>query len=453
MCSDVVIQVENLSKCYQVYEKPHDRLKQFFLPPLQRLLGLPAKQYYREFWALRDVSLKVNKGEAVAIIGYNGSGKSTLLQLVCGTLNPTTGSVQTAGRVAALLELGSGFNPEFTGRENVYLNAAILGLSKQEIDSKFAAIAEFSEIGEFMEQPVRSYSSGMYVRLAFSIIANVDADVLIIDEALAVGDIQFAQKCMRFLHEFKTRGSLLFVSHDPAAVLSLCEHALWLEKGILKGQGVARSVTNQYLAGRYNSPSIAAGSTAVDAASNAVESQGVSTAKHDMRMKFINASNLRNDLQLVEFNPHANGFGDGGAVITQAQFLDAEKQPLAWVVGGECVSIVVDASIHSSNSHLIVGFQVKNRLGQVLFGQNTYLPGFNAPVSAEAGDAVRAVFTFDMPVLAVGTYSVDIAIAQGIPPDVQQLQWLHDALVIESRTSSVVSGIGLPYKQITLGKI
>ncbi|MEX5494519.1 ABC transporter ATP-binding protein, partial [Pseudomonas asgharzadehiana] len=195
MSSEVAIKVENLSKCYHIYDQPRDRLRQFVLPPVQRTLGMRSRQYYREFWALRGVNFEVKKGETVGIVGRNGSGKSTLLQMICGTLNPTDGSIQTQGRVAALLELGAGFNPEFTGRENVYLNAAILGLSKEETDQRFDDIAAFAEIGTFIEQPIRSYSSGMIVRLAFAVAINVDPDILIVDEALSVGDELFQRKC------------------------------------------------------------------------------------------------------------------------------------------------------------------------------------------------------------------------------------------------------------------
>ncbi len=196
--ADTAIKVSNLSKCYQIYEAPSDRLKQFVVPRLQRLIGRLPKQYFREFWALKDVSFEVKKGETVGIIGRNGSGKSTLLQLICGTLSPSAGNLEVNGRVAALLELGSGFNVEFTGRENIYMNASILGLSQKEIDDRFDEIVAFADIGQFIEQPVKTYSSGMMVRLAFAVIAHVEADILVVDEALAVGDAFFTQKCMRF---------------------------------------------------------------------------------------------------------------------------------------------------------------------------------------------------------------------------------------------------------------
>lgn len=230
--NEKTIQVTSLSKIYQIYSQPIDRLKQSLLPRVLKPFRIPVRTYYHEFWALRDVSLHVQKGETVGIIGRNGSGKSTLLQLICGTLTPTNGQVQTRGRITALLELGSGFNPEFSGRENVYLNGAILGLSQEEIKERFNAIADFADIGDFIDQPVKFYSSGMTVRLAFAVQAMVDPDILIVDEALAVGDERFQRKCFRRLEELRKRGtSILFVSHAGQQIIELCDRAILLEHG------------------------------------------------------------------------------------------------------------------------------------------------------------------------------------------------------------------------------
>lgn len=229
---DIVIRVTNLNKVYQIYNRPEDRLKQFFYPRFQRLIGRKSQNYYYEFWALRNVSFEVRKGEVVGIVGRNGAGKSTLLQVICGTLHPSGGTVETYGRVAALLELGSGFNIEFTGRENVYLNAAILGLTSDEIDEKFDDIAAFADIGNFIEQPIKSYSSGMVVRLAFAVQAMIDPEILIVDEALAVGDEKFQRKCFARLEQLRSNGtSILFVSHSGPQVTELCKSALLLEAG------------------------------------------------------------------------------------------------------------------------------------------------------------------------------------------------------------------------------
>lgn len=245
MYSEAAIKIENLSKCYEVYEKPHKRLLQ--------MLFRGKRKYYSEFWALKNASFEVKAGETVGIIGSNGSGKSTLLQMLCGTLNPSSGEISVRGRVAALLELGAGFNPEFTGRENVYLNAAILGLTLEEIDAQYAAIEEFAEIGEFINQPVKTYSSGMYVRLAFSVAVHTKPSILVVDEALSVGDARFQAKCLDRIKQMKDSGvSILFVSHDVAAVRTLCDRALWLDKGSVRALGDVFPVTAQYTEHLFN---------------------------------------------------------------------------------------------------------------------------------------------------------------------------------------------------------
>jgi len=220
--SDIAVQVTNLSKIYNIYNRPQDRLKQSVIPRLRQLVGKAPNRYFHEFWALRDVSFEVQQGETIGIIGRNGSGKSTLLQIICGTLSSSIGTVTTQGRIAALLELGSGFNPEFSGRENVYLNGAILGLPKEEIDARFDDIAGFADIGEFIEQPVRIYSSGMVVRLAFAVQAMVDPDILVVDEALAVGDEKFQRKCFARLEELKREGHRSCLCLTPVPKLSTC---------------------------------------------------------------------------------------------------------------------------------------------------------------------------------------------------------------------------------------
>jgi lipopolysaccharide transport system ATP-binding protein len=247
MSSDIAIKVEHLSKCYTIYDRPGDRLKQFLLPRLRQVVGMEQRPYFREFWALKDVSLEIRKGQTVGLIGRNGSGKSTLLQMICGTLNPTHGRVETHGRIAALLELGSGFNPEFTGRENVYLNAAILGLTREETEDRFDDIAAFADIGQFLDQPVKSYSSGMVVRLAFAVQAMVDPQILVVDEALAVGDERFQRKCFARLEELKSKGtSILFVSHSAPSVIELCDHAHLLNDGMQVLSGKPKDVVRAY---------------------------------------------------------------------------------------------------------------------------------------------------------------------------------------------------------------
>ncbi|MCW2278996.1 ABC transporter ATP-binding protein [Heliophilum fasciatum] len=245
---DIAIRVNNLSKCYHIYERPQDRLKQSLYPRFQQLMGRQPSTYFREFWALRDVSFEIKKGETVGIIGRNGSGKSTLLQIICGTLTPTGGTVDTRGRIAALLELGSGFNPEFTGRENVYMNGSILGLSREEMDARFDDIAAFADIGEFIDQPVKTYSSGMYVRLAFAVAVAVEPQIMVVDEALSVGDIRFQNKCLRRLDEIKASGcSILFVSHSSTMIESFCDSVVWLEQGEIRDSGRPNEVVRRYV--------------------------------------------------------------------------------------------------------------------------------------------------------------------------------------------------------------
>lgn len=241
MSSKPAVSVKNLSKCYHLYDHPADRLKQF--------LWRGRRQYFREFWALRELSLDIMPGDVLGVVGRNGAGKSTLLQLLCGTTNPTSGSVTVHGRIAALLELGAGFNPEFSGRENVLMSASILGLSKPEIDARFEDIVEFSGIREFIDQPVKTYSSGMYVRLAFSVATSVDPDILVIDEALSVGDGAFARKSFDRIMRLKNEGkTILFCSHSLYQVEALCNRVLWLDKGELRALGEPGAVNNAYSA-------------------------------------------------------------------------------------------------------------------------------------------------------------------------------------------------------------
>lgn len=241
--NEVVIDVNNISKCFEIYNKPSDRLKQF----VSSGMGLDRK-YYKEYWALNNISFQVQRGETVGILGGNGAGKSTLLQIICNTLTPTSGNISVQGRIAALLELGSGFNPEFTGIENIYMSCALLGLSKSEIDDKLDKILSFADIGDFVNQPVKTYSSGMFVRLAFAVNVQSSPEIMIVDEALAVGDMNFQAKCMTALKRIKDDGaSILFVSHDTSSVKSLCERAVLLEKGELLETGTAGNVTEYYI--------------------------------------------------------------------------------------------------------------------------------------------------------------------------------------------------------------
>jgi len=244
---DVAIRVSEVSKHYLMFEKPEDRLKQMIVPRLSRLIGRPPRQYFRDFTAVSNVSFDVKRGETVGIIGRNGSGKSTMLQMVVGTLTPSSGTIAVHGRIAALLELGAGFNPEFTGRENVYLNAAILGLTRAETEQRFDAIAAFADIGIFIDQPVKTYSSGMYVRLAFAVAINVDPDILVVDEALSVGDEAFQRKCFARIEDIRDKGAtILFVSHGAQTIVQLCDRAMLFDRGEMILAGRPKTAVAQY---------------------------------------------------------------------------------------------------------------------------------------------------------------------------------------------------------------
>lgn len=438
----VAISVRGLSKCYQIYAQPEDRLKQALLPRVQRLAGREGRRYYREFWALRDIAFELRRGETLGVIGKNGSGKSTLLQIICGTLTPTAGEVRVTGRVAALLELGSGFNPEFTGRENIHMSGAVLGLTPEQVDARFDDIVAFADIGDFIGQPVKTYSSGMYVRLAFAVIAHADADILVIDEALSVGDVFFAQKCMRFLRKFQQTGTVIFVSHDTSAVVNLCDRAILLEQGKLTHEGDAKTVSEIYLANAYALP------RREGTANGTRETIEIAT---DPRAAEIDRSTLRNDIQVFRFDPDRAGFGNGSARIVSAQVRDPLGQPLASIVGGETVQLTVRCMAAAALCRPIVGFYLKDRLGQNLFGDNTYISYAGSPVPVEPGETLEATFEFRMPILPRGQYSIDIAVADGTHLEHVQADWIHDAIVLESHSSSISTGlVGIPMRSITL---
>jgi lipopolysaccharide transport system ATP-binding protein len=332
---NIAIRVSNLGKCYQIYDTPRDRLKQFVMPRVRRIADKAQKQYFREFWALKDVCFEIKKGETVGIIGRNGSGKSTLLQMICGTLTPTNGSIQTNGRIAALLELGSGFNPEFTGRENVYMNAAVLGLSKEEVNERFGAIAAFADIGQFMEQPVKTYSSGMYVRLAFAVNIVSNPEIMIVDEALAVGDMAFQAKCMTALNRIQERGTtVLFVSHDIGAVKSLCSRGIYLERGIVQEIGPAGDVAEHYIRGIREEMNSEFASTKSLAGTKAEAMTHLGRKGKGDTQEFKISTEF--EKQVAYFR-----YGDGGANITFAELLDEDLRPINEVRFNQAVLIRV----------------------------------------------------------------------------------------------------------------
>jgi lipopolysaccharide transport system ATP-binding protein len=441
---DVAIRVSGVTKCFQIYDQPHQRLRQAIMPRLRRAIGLASRSYFQEFWALKGVDFEVRRGDTVGIIGRNGSGKSTLLQIICGTLQATSGTVQVNGRVAALLELGAGFNPEFTGRENVYLSASILGLTREEIDARFNDIVAFADIGEFVERPVKTYSSGMYVRLAFAVIAHVDADILVIDEALAVGDAIFVQKCMRFLRKFRENGTLLFVSHDTSSVLNFCQSAVWLNRGDMLMHGSAEETCNAYI--EYCSQEVYGDSvklTSRQASREASPPVGKPKPK------------VEKDTRLEMFDNVANaaGWQSGVASIDSVVLSTLDGEPLSSFAGGEDVLLRVRATAHQPLSSPLIGFFVKDRLGQSLFGEHTFTY-VQPPMQVDAGTTLEASFRFTLPMLPNGDYSMTVSIADGDPFANTQHAWLHDAVLIKVASPKLRYGlVGIPFDEVTMKRV
>lgn len=457
-CNDeLAVRVQGLSKCYQIYDRPSDRLRQFIIPRASAMLGGQIKQYYRDFWALKDVSFEVRRGETVGIIGRNGSGKSTLLQIICGTLTPTTGTVETRGRVAALLELGAGFNPEFSGRENVFMNAALLGLTREQTEQRFDRIAAFADIGEFMEQPVKTYSSGMYVRLAFAVIAHVDADILIIDEALSVGDAVFTQKCMRFIRSFQAHGTLLFVSHDMGSVQNLCQSSVWLGRGELLKMGPSKEVVESYL--KYTLQEVYGGDVKLGAAANpvsAVVETNSKLAAEDVAL--ANGPDAVTSVldygakASVEPNlENAEGWKTGVAEVIAVELVRADSSSVGILEGGEKVLLTVKARTHEDLENPILGFLFRDRLGQDLFGENTLSFTSEHRRTLKKGDLFEAKFAFTLPMLPNGQYSVMASVADGTLHSNVQHHYLHDALIINVLSSAVRWGlVGVPFEKISM---
>lgn len=440
MCSDhLIVDVDHVDKSFLLYDKPSHRL-------WQMLLG-SRRTFYREHRVLKDINFKVPRGQTLGLVGRNGAGKSTLLSILCGTLTPSAGRARIHGRVAALLELGAGFNPELTGRENIDLCAQIYGLSEEQIHERRDSIIDFADIGDYIDRPVKTYSSGMFTRLGFSVVAHVDADVLIVDEALAVGDAYFVQKCMRYLHRFRDGGgTLIFVSHDMGSVTALCDRVIWLRDGNVFMDGSPKAVAAAYLADLYE----------VDAAEPKEELPPPASISpqeldfHDARLGWINQSNLRNDIEVFPF-AQAHDFGARGARFLQGALLDGHGRPLSWVVGGELVTLRLDVFLESPVRRLLVGFVLKDSKGQPLFGDNTHLSYHAKPVEGQPGEVFQAEFTFTMPFLPAGDYAVSVAVSDGDQQEHLMHQWIHDAMILHSRSTSVATGlVGLPMKRITL---
>lgn len=479
--TEIAVSVQGVTKTYGIWSSPKARLAHPLMTmvaqalPFSRLarsLEHRQKNMYRDFHALHEVSLEIRKGESWGFIGVNGSGKSTLLKIISGNLRPSSGRVEVDGKVA-ILDFGAGFSGEFTGRENVYLKASILGLTRRQIEERFDSIETFADIGDFIDQPVKTYSSGMSARLGFAIMAHVDADIMITDEALAVGDAFFVQKCMTHIRNFLKKGTFLFVSHAVNDVVSLCQKAVWLEHGQVRAIGSAKSVTEAYLSSVVIKQSAkylgtdtpdAGGGDAVHEARSAdglhelgqpelarLTHSHVPKVVRDPRLEFLNHSRWRNDIEVPEFSMDTPGYGVGGAHIEDVSFTDGSGATLPYVIGAEVVRLNVDVRAERDLKSPIVGFQLKDRLGQTLIADNTYLITRERPFGVRAGEVYRAEFEFQMPLLPAGTYVFRVATAQGEEDDNAMMHCLDNALLLNCSTSGARHGlVGVPMFQIKL---
>lgn len=444
--SEPVISVDGLAKAYRIWEKPAARLTSPLWAKAARAAPGSAADFcrrraaahYRDFYALQDVSFALQRGESVGIIGRNGSGKSTLLQTIAGTLQPTRGRVDVRGRVAALLELGAGFSPEFTGRENVFLNAAVLGLPRREIEQRFDAIAAFAEIGDYLDQPVKTYSSGMVVRLAFAVVAHVDADVLIVDEALAVGDARFQLKCARALERFRAQGTtLLFVSHDTSLVKRLCRRALLLEKGRLVYSGAPNTAVNLYSRLLVDGGGdFAAALQQAEADASAVAVTPRDGPPPDARSAALLADERNNEqLTGAEFTYG----GEHGAIRRPTVRATADGTVKRVFATGEAVVLEFDAAATRDVLEPIYAMTIKSTGGQEVYGTNTLFAGTPAPAIL-AGQTHRVRFAFDLNLIA-GTYFVSLGWTYFAGDELNVVQRRYDVLQLEITSGDRAFGI------------
>jgi lipopolysaccharide transport system ATP-binding protein len=397
------VEFQGVSKSYSVYDSPGDRLKELITPRRY--------QFHRDFWALRDISFDIRPGETFCIVGENGSGKSTLLQMVAGILLPTSGTVSVTGRVSALLELGSGFNPEFSGRDNVYLNGSILGLSTRQIDQRFREIEEFAEIGDFIHQPVKTYSTGMVVRLAFAVAINVDPEILLVDEALAVGDIYFRQRCMRKVHELRARGvTILFVSHSTGDVKAIGDRVMWLEHGRLMDIGDPDRVISKYLAAMVEKDT-----TYLSLKKPADRPPGPA----------IHAPEVVTHIPNVD-----RRHGDGRAEVLGIAVLNSYGQPLGLLEPLSPAVVRISVRAKEEIPQPIVGFMMRNHLGMDFSGTNTSREGYELPAMA-AGDIYTVDFHLELPELYPQAFSFSPAIADGTLLGYKMCDWIDNAVSLQ----------------------
>lgn len=416
------VDLHGVSKYFFKYSSSWERFLSF--------LGFVSPRY--KFTSLSNIDFAVQKGECVGLIGLNGAGKSTLLNIMSGVLAPSQGSVNICGRVASILGLGIGFIPSMSGRENIYLYAGLLGLTTNEVDSKFQSILDFSELHDFIDEPVETYSSGMYARLAFSVVANVDADILIIDEALSVGDARFNYKCNLFIENFKSKGTVIFVSHSLDSIRRFCDRVVWLHKGSIKNQGSPKAICDMYYSYCQS------GERDLN-----VESSSITTVKHGYN-SFTTDDTYLQKISSFGFNTSSDFHGNGKAKIINADFHRLDTDDFGPFKSYENVVFKFDAVVLDDLDSPIVGFIIKDSLGQPLLGGNSFFQYENVRNYSSAGANISASFHFKLPILKVGFYSITAAIANGTAAQHEHVCWLHDVInfeVSESAIDGVICGV------------
>lgn len=443
-----VISVKGLEKTFRMYKRPQDRLKQMVFPKF-KVAGKP-KDYFDSFTALKNIDLTLGRGETVGIVGRNGSGKSTLLQIICGTLQPTAGEVSVNGRVAALLELGAGFNPEFTGRENVYLNGAIIGLSKDEIDTRFEQIASFANIGAFIDQPTKSYSSGMYVRLAFSVAIHAEPDILIVDEALSVGDEAFQRKCFARIEDMQANGTtILFVSHSAQAVIELCDRAVLLDAGEILISGTPKHVVGQYqrlvnltgeqaqtarsaikLMNTQEEPSSVPASSTAETSGAKDLNAGLSSDPSWYDPDLISASRVSYETQ--------------GAEIVEPRIYNGANKQVNHIAVGRRYRVSYTVEFHKRVNKLLFGCLFKTVSGIELAGANNIRVSEQQIKNAKAGDHIKVDIEFNCHLMP-GTYFLTIGLMADVDGDFVFLHRTVDALAVHvmEGTNEAAYDVGL----------
>ena len=410
-----VIKVQHLSKKYRIYDRPWDKLRE--------LAGFGAARLHREFWALEDISFELDAGQTLGIIGQNGSGKSTLLQILAGIMSQTFGDCLVSGKVSALLELGSGFNPEFTGRENVFMNGAILGMDTREMERRFDQVAAFAEIGDFMDQPVKTYSSGMFMRLAFAVAVNVDPDILLVDEALAVGDLIFQHRCMHRMNHLRDSGkTTVFVTHDLEAITKFCDRAILLDSGRLLEDGKPDIVVQKYRALMFERERKYGG----------FDGKGIT-----------GAAELRSgkEMPVARTIPNIDHrFGNGEAVVLGIDLLDNAGKQVSQIIGGQTAVIRISVQFEQDIDQPIIGYTLRDRMGIEMAGCNTSYAGHPLP-AGRRGQIITSDFSVTFPRLAPGSYSISPAVAKGSVLRHDQCDWIDNALVFTLGSQNLIYGM------------